>query len=165
METTIWLKRMFYLVCGLVATGMSTYWFNEYGLDKDSTTINYNQVKELEFEARPVLSLCFNLKNMVKIDGSTSKGNLYLDFMKGTFFDPQSYRKWLETVEKHKQVSNANIYDKNEIRQVLNETFDRAFWDNVNYDNVTLHLADFIREYEVKWKNGSSTKKFDFNTK
>ena len=163
MDITTWLKRIFYLVCGLVAAGMSTYWFNEYGLDKDSTTINYDQVKEVEFEARPVLSLCFNLKNMVKVDGSTSKGNLYLDFMKGAFFDPQSYREWLETVEEHKQVSNAITYNKNVIKQLLNDTFDRAFWDNIIYDNVTLHLADFIQEYEVSWKNGSSTKHFEFN--
>ena len=163
MDITTWLKRIFYLVCGLVAAGMSTYWFNEYGLDKDSTTINYDQVKEVDFEARPVLSLCFNLKNMVKIHGSTTKGNLYLDFMKGTFFDLKSYKEWLEAVEEHKQVSNAIIYNKNVIKQLLNETFDRDFWDNINYDNATLHLADFIREYEVSWKNGSSTKHSGFS--
>ena len=149
MEITEWLKRTFYLICGLVAAGMSTYWLNEYWLDKDISTINYKQAKEVEIESRPVMSLCFNLENMVKIEGSKDKGNLYLDFMRGRFWDTNSYIATLN--ERNLNTQNA--------------TYNRTMWTTIDYHSVSLELADFIKEYELIWQNGTSSihDNFDFN--
>ena len=152
MDFKRWLKRTFYLICGLVAAGMSTYWFNEYSLDKDTSAINYKQAKEVQIESRPVLSLCFNLINTIKIDGYRFEGNLYLDFMKGRFSDPVSYRSWLNFVVKNLR-NQYSAWD-NDLR---NAPFNRTKWTSINYSSVTPHLADFIQEYELTWINGSVT--------
>ena len=143
MKIYEWSKQLFYLLCGLVAAGMSTYWLNEYWLDKDISTVNYKQIQEVEIESRPVMSLCFNLADTIKINGSISDGNLYLDFMRGKFSDYTTYVAWL----RHQATQSKKNFNPQGV------TFNRTMWTNINYSSVTLHLADYIQQYELIWKN------------
>ena len=173
MQSEKWIKRIFYLICGLTAAGMSTYWFNEYRLDGDISSINYKQIKELESNAVPILSLCFNLEDMVTLSialerkgewknvQSTNAGNLYLDFLRGKFSDQQSYDKWINTPRPLKNRRNVNTRPRD---FGFNKLYNNSKWMSIDFDNVTLQLADYVKYYELNWQNGSLTKHTSFDT-